>query len=413
MCSEVIAFENVYKVYSKYMGLQKVKNFLDRLKNGQIGKKLITEVDYYALNGISFSIEEGETVGLIGPNGAGKSTILKIINKIAYPTRGKVRVRGTIGGLLELGAGFEPDLPGRDNVFINAAIFGFSKKQTAEIFDEILDISELHHYIDVPIKKYSSGMKVRLGFAVAMATNPDVVLLDEVLAVGDAKFRQKSMKMMKEYISDKTVVFVSHSMDQIQEVCDRVMVMDHGDILYDGDTEDAISYYHELNEQKKQAKSKKTVVSRGVKRGFAEAHKAEVDSVTLYTYDLQEIREAQKGERAIIDCRVKILEKLGDLYVKIMVKKLMMQKFSETMDEFNIVIPEEKITGDFKDVRVSFSTGNLKPGSYTIEIVPQFERQSLKSAISVYSHPLVVVSEEKEEQIGLIDLEFEVESAGL
>ena len=180
MSSKVIRFENVTKVYSKYFGILKLKNFLDRIKNGQLGKKLVREAPFRAVDNASFVVEKGESVAIIGRNGAGKSTILKLINKIAYPTTGKIRVPVTVGGLVELGAGFESELTGRDNVDLGAAILGFSPAEAKDIQRQVVEISELDHYIDVPMKKYSSGMRVRLGFALTMATNPDIVLLDEV-----------------------------------------------------------------------------------------------------------------------------------------------------------------------------------------------------------------------------------------
>lgn len=411
MSSNAAEFNNVSKVYSKYIGLQKLKNFLDVLKNGQLGKKLIREADFYALNNVSFSVKTKEFLGIIGSNGAGKSTILKIINRITYPSRGKVRINGNVGGLLELGAGFHPNLSGRDNVFINAALNGFSKKQTSEIFNEVLDISELHHFIDVPIKKYSSGMLVRLGFAVAMATNPDIVLLDEVLAVGDEKFKQKSMKLMQEYIANKTVIFVSHAMDLIKQMCNRVIVLDHGKIIYAGTPNEAVNFYTETIVQQKDEKNSKTIISKNVKRGFAEVFKVEVESVQLYNYDYKRIEKVLKGERIIINCILKITRVLGDLNVRIMVKKLIMDKFSEVMDEYYIDIPAKKIESNVKEINLSFNTGNLKAGKYTIEIVPEFKKQSGKMAVSVYSLPLLIESKSEEENIGLIDLDFEIEKS--
>jgi ABC-type polysaccharide/polyol phosphate transport system ATPase subunit len=410
MSSNAIVLNNVTKVYSKYTGLQKIKNVIDTVKNGQIGKKLVKAADFYALNNINIKIRKGECFGIIGPNGAGKSTILKIINKITYPTEGKVVVHGKVGGLLELGAGFHPDLPGKDNVYINAALFGFSKKKTSEIFDEILNISELHHYINVPIKKYSSGMKVRLGFAVAMATNPEIVLLDEVLAVGDAKFRDKSFKLMKQYISNKTVVFVSHNMNQIAEVCTRVIVLDHGNILFDGDPTDAIKYYEEFYSSDKQ-RSGIMVLPQNIKRGFSERPKIKVKKVKLYDQDFNEIQKVSSDGRIIIMYQMDVDKVLGDMFVKIVINKLLLDKFSEVIDEFKIKLPKENIDKGETSGYVSFDPANLRPGDYKIDITPSFERQSDKTALYVYSQPFTIESETDEKQIGLVNLDFEIENA--
>ena len=410
MSFNVVVLNQVTKVYSKYTGLQKVKNVLDTIKNGQIGKKLIKEADFYALNNISFKIKQGECVGIIGPNGAGKSTILKIINKITYPTKGKVVVKGNVGGLLELGAGFHPDLPGRDNVYINAAVFGFSKKRTSEIFDEILSISELHHYINVPIKKYSSGMKVRLGFAVAMATNPDIVLLDEVLAVGDAKFREKSFKLMKQHISNKTVIFVSHNMSQIEEICTRGIVIDHGSILYDGSPKDAINFYQEFNSSNTKIGGA-MMLSQNVKRGFSEEPKIKVKSVKLLDHEYQEINNILQNdtERMIVKCLLDVDKIIGDINVKIIINKLMLNKFCEIIDEFMLKIPKINIVSGETTFTVSFNPANLKPGDYKIDVTPSFENQSNKTALHMYSQPFTIESKTDQSQIGLVNLDFEIE----
>lgn len=187
------------------------------------------------LNGISFNIKKGEAVGLIGHNGCGKSTTLKLLTKIMYPDSGSVEVKGRVSSLLELGAGFHPDLSGRDNIYINASIFGLTKKEIDERIDTIIDFSELGSYIDNPVRTYSSGMYMRLAFSVAINVDADVLLIDEILAVGDASFQGKCMRRLRGIKkSGTTIVIVSHSMEQIESICDRSIWINEGKVIADG-----------------------------------------------------------------------------------------------------------------------------------------------------------------------------------
>jgi ABC-2 type transport system ATP-binding protein len=188
--------------------------------------------DFWALRDVSFEILEGETVGILGRNGSGKSTLLKCVSGILQPTQGKVVVRGNLAALLELGAGFQPELSGRDNIFLNASLLGMSTKEVERRFDDIVAFAELEQFIDNQVKFYSSGMYVRLGFAVAVNVDPDVLVVDEVLAVGDENFQRKCLDRIKSFQDDgRTILFVTHAPDLIRQVCDRAMVLDAGHLL--------------------------------------------------------------------------------------------------------------------------------------------------------------------------------------
>ena len=194
-----------------------------------LGRKKRGHKDFWALRDIDLDIAEGETVGLLGHNGSGKSTLLKCVGGILSPTEGEIRVRGRIASLLELGAGFHPDLTGRENVFLNASILGMAKRDIEQRLDEIVAFAELEAFIDEQVKHYSSGMYVRLGFAVAINVEPDVLLVDEVLSVGDEAFQQKCLDRVRGFQQDgRTIIFVSHAADLVRRICDRVMVLDHG-----------------------------------------------------------------------------------------------------------------------------------------------------------------------------------------
>lgn len=199
---------------------------------------------FWALDGVSFEVRHGEVVGLIGENGAGKSTLLKVLSSITLPTRGSVRYRGRVGSLLDVGTGFHPELSGRDNVYLSGAILGMSRTDIGKRFDEIVAFSEVDSFIDTPVKRYSSGMYMRLAFAVAAHLETDIVLIDEVLAVGDYKFQQKCLNRMDGIAHDgRTVIFVSHSMVAIQSICPRAIWLEKGRIVADGKTAEVISRY--------------------------------------------------------------------------------------------------------------------------------------------------------------------------
>lgn len=222
-----------------YDRIQSIKEYLVQLIRGKIKYE-----EFWALEDVSFEIEKGEVVGIIGHNGAGKSTLLKVISGILKPTDGEIRVNGNIVPLLELGSGFDHDLTGRENIFLNGAILGYSEQYLKEKYDEIVDFSELGKFIDIPIRNYSSGMLMRLAFSIATVVQPEILIVDEILAVGDAAFQEKSKARMSELMGGgTTVLFVSHSLDQIRAMCDRVIWLDHGTVRMIGDTESVCESY--------------------------------------------------------------------------------------------------------------------------------------------------------------------------
>ena len=221
---------------------------VDSLKD-YIFKTIKREIQYnefWALKNVSFSVEKGDRVGILGLNGAGKSTLLKVIAGVFKPTEGKVIKNGRLVPLLELGAGFDPQYTGRENIYLYGAVLGFSKKFLDEKLDEIIEFSELGKFIDVPVKNYSSGMKSRLGFSVATLVEPDILILDEVLSVGDAKFRKKSeAKIMSMFDKGVTVLFVSHSLDQVKRLCNKAILLEKGKIISHGSIEEVSKVYEE------------------------------------------------------------------------------------------------------------------------------------------------------------------------
>jgi ABC-2 type transport system ATP-binding protein len=212
--------------------------------------------DFWALKDVSLDIPAGTTIGLLGPNGSGKSTLLKVIGGILEPTTGEVSRRGRLAALIELGAGFHPDLTGRENVFLNAAILGISQEEAEAKFDDILLFSGIGDFIDTQVKFYSSGMYVRLAFAVAIHTDPDVLLVDEVLAVGDEQFQKKCLDKIREFQQQgRTIVLVSHSLGQVQELCDSAVVLHHGEVKFQGSARHAVKNFREILEGRRVAEA--------------------------------------------------------------------------------------------------------------------------------------------------------------
>lgn len=223
---EVVNLKKRFKIY---------KDKGTSLKERLLFKKRNLHEDRWVLNGISFSVKKGEAIGLIGKNGCGKSTTLKMLSRIIYPTEGKIEIKGRVSSLLELGAGFHPDMSGRENIYTNAAIFGLTKKEIDERLDSIIRFSELEEFIDSPVRTYSSGMYMRLAFSVAINVNADILLIDEILAVGDVSFQAKCFERLKEIKSHgTTIVIVSHSMGQIEQICDHCIWIENGLIREEG-----------------------------------------------------------------------------------------------------------------------------------------------------------------------------------
>ena len=239
----VISVENVSILFN--LNKEKVDNLKEYVI--KILKRQINFTEFWALTDVSFTVNKGERLGVLGFNGAGKSTLLKTVAGVLKPTKGSVHVEGVIAPMIELGAGFDSNYTGKENIFLYGATMGYSRKYIEERDDEIVAFSELEKFIDVPIKNYSSGMRARLGFAIATAVEPEVLILDEVLSVGDAKFRNKSEKKIVDMFEKGiTVLFVSHNTDQVRRICDKAIILDKGKIIANGEVNEVCDIYDDL-----------------------------------------------------------------------------------------------------------------------------------------------------------------------
>ena len=255
--SFVVEFEEIFKEYK--LGVishgtlyRDMQSWIAKIRGKQDPNSIIglenlkdSKKNILALNNINLKIKAGEVLGIIGLNGAGKSTLLKVLSRITSPTKGRIKVRGNMASLLEVGTGFHPELTGRENIYLNGAINGLSKKDISKKLDAIVDFAGVGKFLDTPVKRYSTGMHVRLGFAVAAHIEPDIFIVDEVLAVGDASFRQKAINKMENIGKGegRTVIFVSHNMSSIKHLCTRAIFLEQGKIVYDSTATDTVNEY--------------------------------------------------------------------------------------------------------------------------------------------------------------------------
>lgn len=359
----VLKIENVKKRYRIKHISKKAENKNERIKAAVKAfiKPNSNKEDFWALKGVTFNVEQGEKVGIIGKNGAGKSTLLKIISRITEPTEGRIEMLGKISSMLEVGTGFNGELTGRENIYLNGAILGMTKAEIDAKFDEILEFSEVGKFIDTPVKRYSSGMFVRLAFAVASHLEPDILLVDEVLAVGDTRFQKKCIdKMLSIATSGKTILFVSHQMNTIRQLCDRVIVLRDGEVIFDGDVEEGIRIYNSEAYMEKQNHYDFSDPSRP--RGVF-GDKADILSLDILHNDSC-IYAANDPIELRLRLRTKV-KNVGDLSLRMLFwhadETPIEVCFTDTFANINTV-------GEF-DVDIKINKHNLGPGTYKATLV--------------------------------------------
>lgn len=246
--SIVIELNNVSKVFSKnYKSARlQLKNILKESFLGCSEKEALQKDEFWALQNVSFSIQKNEKVAILGPNGSGKSTLLKMLNGIYLPNKGEITIRGNISSVLELSSGFKPELSGHENIYLKFALLGKKREEVDKIIDEVIAFSELEDFMETPLKHYSSGMKSKLGFAIVTAIVPEILILDEVFAAGDKKFRVKSEARIRALYENTTTILVTHSMSIVKDVASRVIVLQKGQKVFDGDVEEGIKFYNSI-----------------------------------------------------------------------------------------------------------------------------------------------------------------------
>jgi ABC-2 type transport system ATP-binding protein len=355
--------------------------------------------DFWALRDVNISVKAGTTVGLIGHNGSGKSTLLKLIGGILDPTSGEVERRGRIAGLIELGAGFHPDLTGRENVYLNAAIMGMTREETDLRLPEILEFASIGEFIDTQVKFYSSGMFIRLAFAVAVQTDPDLLLVDEVLAVGDEAFQKKCIDKIASFQKEgRTIVIVSHALGQMEELCDRVVLLDHGRIVYDGEPRIAVGLFRELLQGVSPAELSISSV-----RDKIERPEYLVSDVTLQAADRESLGAVRSGDdlivRATFDSRNGIEQWHAGIAIEGVYGQLV---YAATSREFTS--PLSPLT-EPRTVEFVLHDLHLGAGTYFVNIwMVDADDTHLRDV----SHAVEFEVEPVHPAVGLIDLEIDV-----
>lgn len=296
MSEPCIVVENVTKRYRLGMGITTMRDLFTWWK-----KSDDTPEYHWAVKDVSFQLRPGESLGIVGPNGAGKTTMLKLLSQVTKPTSGNIMLNGRFSALIELGAGFHPDLTGRENVFLNGAILGMKRDEIRERFDDIIDFAGIHEYIDTPVKRYSSGMYARLGFAIAAHVDPKILLVDEVLAVGDHAFQMKCYARMDELRKRGTsLIFVSHNMEAVRRVCDRGIVMYRGEPIYEGTAAEAVVEYSDaVRRAARESQQRQTPVEGGLSQRVM-TFEAEIERVALLDANRQPVTVLRSGEPAFV-----------------------------------------------------------------------------------------------------------------
>lgn len=323
-------------------------------------KKYNKNETFMALNGINLKVKKGEALGIIGGNGAGKSTTLKILSRVTAPTEGNIKVKGRISSLLEVGTGFHPELTGRENIYLNGAILGMTKEEVDSKIDDIIDFSECRKFIDTPVKRYSSGMFVKLAFSVAAHLDSEILVMDEVLAVGDMKFQEKCLGKMGDLSGNngRTILYVSHNMNTIRQLCDRCIVLDKGRIIFDGDTEEAIAIY--MNSTKPPALFNSC---KDIERDFGEIkvdEKIFINSVEILDKDTPRYK---KGEKLKININYDSKENMQNLCLR--APLFFADKSIVGMSTSKPVINCKKGNND---QIVELDTSCLAPGKYIVRL---------------------------------------------
>ena len=369
---EVIDFNQVSKAY-------KLGNYQTNLRETIISlpKKILNRKEseknneiFWALDNVSFKVKKEEVVGIIGHNGAGKSTILKLLSKVTYPTSGKINIQGRVAALIELGAGFHPDLSGRENVYLNASVLGLKRKEVDEQFDSIVQFAELERFIDTPIKRYSSGMYVRLAFAVAAHIKADVLLIDEVLSVGDMSFQQKSMAKMNELRnSGTTIVFISHNLTAIKSFCDRVILLNNGKIIMQDTPIKAVEAYNKLEYENRLKSFEKLKTDKGVNLDVWNEESdrqlaPKIKLVEILNKNEQIISNISQSEPVSIRCHFQIPGELSKPICSVRVKRR--SDYLTCFTSYIINKEINKISGN-GFFSITFQELRLTPGVYVIE----------------------------------------------
>ncbi len=364
----VIKVENISKKYVIRHQRNNFNTFRDVI--GEKIKRMIgrgndegEREEFWALKDVSFDVKEGERVGIIGRNGAGKSTMLKLLSRITEPSEGRISIRGRVASLLEVGTGFHPELSGRENIFLNGAILGMKREEIKKKFDEIVDFAEVEKFLDTPVKRYSSGMYVRLAFAVAAHLEPEILMVDEVLAVGDAEFQKKCIGKMNDVSkAGRTILFVSHNMGAIEQLCSRTIVLRKGEKVFDGDVQEGINIYLRKNE--KVFSNEADVDLTDYPDRDVMGNTAKIVRIKLMNREGQMTNEFKMGEDIIVETKTQFNETVKDPIFDLTLTNSIGQYISNIRSDWEGYHNED--SAGIVKVRTNLKAPPLTPGVYFI-----------------------------------------------
>ena len=368
--SNAVEFHEVWKKFKKGEKFDSLRDSIPNFFKNLIHKNRslpLSGQEFWAVKNVNFDIPKGSVVGIMGPNGAGKSTILKLLSRIMNPTKGQMTMNGRLSALIEVTAGFHPELTGRENVYLNGTILGMKSKEIDRKFDEIVAFSEVEDFIDTPVKHYSSGMYSRLGFSVAAHMDPEILIVDEVLSVGDIAFQSKCAQKMRELLGcGATILLVSHQISLIQSLCKRVILLHHGELIKDGPTDEVIPYYQNITFKKNEEDFKHKVKTEQGKVKVKQDLLIEITSVTMYSKDLRPKEEFAVGE----DFEIKIdynakQEILDPIIIIDIIRSDSVLCCSLNSKESPTALG--KISGQ-ASIKVIFQDFNLAPGIYLVKV---------------------------------------------
>ncbi len=373
---------------------------------GQVNDREVAGGEFvWALQNINLEISPGEVFGIIGRNGAGKSTLLKLLSRVTAPTTGRIRARGRIASLLEVGTGFHHELTGRENIFLNGAILGMTRREIAKRLDEIVEFSGCAKYIDTPVKRYSTGMIVRLGFAVAAHLECEILVIDEVLAVGDASFQKKCIGRMSEVASGgKTVLFVSHNMQSVEQLCTRACVVEKGQLAMVGDVQEAITEYFGAYSNTKFDENS-FIGNEKVRRGNGHVRFSQIEMQNQHG---DETTSISKGEKARVQFEVKATETVEQLRVLVSIQSGLTRQEVTSIDE--VVLNESLHAGSTYAFAIEFDTSRFRQGIYPLYfwLGDNDNRSHVYDVIDNATRPLSILGEVGGRNKGVFDIDATV-----
>jgi len=402
----VIQFDHVWKQYHVGLRHHRLSDALPGLLRRR-GRDDAQDGTFWALEDVSFHVEKGETLGIIGRNGAGKSTALKLLSGITKQTKGAIHVDGKLAALIEVGAGFHPDLTGRENIFLNGTILGLKRQEIKALFDQIVAFAEVERFVDTPVKRYSSGMYVRLGFAIAVHVNPDVLLIDEVLSVGDLAFQQKCLERIYELKqAGTTIIFISHNLNAVQRICDRVLLLSQGKAVLEGDPATVIREYRGQIVQKERERFAQQSARQA--RDSSGSRKAAIESIRIFAPTGQATETVETGQPMVVEIAYRCVQRIERPRVKVSIHRLdgVICHVATLRSDGRSGVPP--MDGQNR-LRLAYGSVQLLPNTYRVSVELGEEGRAVPFDSREDGSFFTVTSSRHQDATGIVPLEFRLD----